>query len=104
TLIITIVIHEAGDSVVARVHNIKVDSTGLLMILGLPIGAFVNIAQEELARSTLKQKSAILTAGPLNNMILVALSLIGLYFIVSTLTPNPKNTPPQQQQGVLVIG
>ena len=101
-LIITIVIHEAGHGIVARVYNIKVDSTGILLILGLPIGAFVNIAQEELARSTLKQKSAILTAGPLNNMILVALSLIGLYFIVSTLTPIPTNTPPQQ--GVLVIG
>src|SRR5207253_5989994 len=35
-------------------------------------------------------------------MILVAVSLIGLYFIVSTLTPIPTNTPPQQ--GVLVIG
>src|SRR5947208_7542755 len=101
-LVITIIIHEAGHGVVARVHNIKVESTGLLLILGLPIGAFVNIAPEELARSTLKQKSAILTAGPLSNMILVALSLIGLYFIVSTLTPIPTNTPPQQ--GVLVIG
>ena len=101
-LIITIVIHEAGHGIVARVYNIKVDSTGILLILGLPIGAFVNIAQEELARSTLKQKSAILTAGPLHNMILVALSLIGLYFIVSTLTPIPTNTPPQQ--GVLVMG
>ena len=89
-MIITIVIHEAGHGIVARVYNIKVDSTGILLILGLPIGAFVNIAQEEL------------TAGPLNNMILVALSLIGLYFIVSTLTPIPTNTPPQQ--GVLVIG
>ena len=101
-LVITIIIHEAGHGIVARVHKIKVDSTGLLLILGLPIGAFVNIAQEELARSTLKQKSAILTAGPLSNMILVAVSLIGLYFIVSTLTPIPTNTPPQQ--GVLVIG
>jgi len=100
-LVITIIIHEAGHGIVARVHKIKVDSTGLLLILGLPIGAFVNIAQEELARSTLKQKSAILTAGPLSNMILVAVSLIGLYFIVSTLTPIPTNTPPQH--GVLVM-
>jgi membrane-associated protease RseP (regulator of RpoE activity) len=100
-LVITIIIHEAGHGIVARVHNIKVDSTGLLLILGLPIGAFVNIAQEELARSTLKQKSAILTAGPLSNMILVAVSLIGLYFIVSTLSPIPTNTPPQH--GVLVM-
>jgi len=101
-LVITIIIHEAGHGIVARVHNIKVDSTGLLLILGLPLGAFVNIAPEELGRSTLKQKSAILTSGPLNNMILVALSLIGLYFIVSTLTPIPTNSAPQY--GVVVLG
>lgn len=101
-LVVTIIIHEAGHGIVARVHHIKVDSTGILLFLGLPVGAFVNISAEELARSTLKQKSAILTAGPLNNMILVAVSLVGLYFIVSTLTPIPTNTPPQQ--GVLVVG
>ena len=91
-LIITIVIHEAGHGIVARVYNIKVDSTGILLILGLPVGAFVNIAQEELARSTLKQKSAILTAGPLNNMILVVLSLIGLYCLYSYSYSNEHST------------
>lgn len=101
-LVITIIIHEAGHGVVARVHNIKVESTGLLLILGLPIGAFVNIAPEELARSTLRQKSAILTAGPLNNMITVAICLVALYFIVSTLTPLPTNSVPQY--GLVVLG
>ena len=101
-LIITIVIHEAGHGIVARVYNIKVDSTGILLILGLPIGAFVNIAPEELARSTLRQKSAILTAGPLNNMITVAVCLVALYFIVSTLTPLPTNSAPQY--GLVVLG
>ena len=101
-LVITIIIHEAGHGVVARVHNIKVESTGLLLILGLPIGAFVNIAPEELARSTLRQKSAILTAGPLNNMITVAVCLVALYFIVSTLTPLPTNSAPQY--GLVVLG
>src|SRR6266516_4360128 len=101
-LVITIIIHEAGHGVVARVHNIKVESTGLLLILGLPIGAFVNIAPEELARSTLRQKSAILTAGPLNNMITVAVCLVALYFIVSTLTPLPTYSAPQY--GLVVLG
>ena len=100
-LVITIVIHEAGHGIVARVYNIKVDSTGILLFLVLPVGAFVNIAQEELSKTPLKQKSAILTAGPLNNMILVAVCLIGLYFLVSTLTPISTHSAPQN--GVLVM-
>ena len=70
-LVITIIVHEAGHGIVARVYNIKVESTGIVLILGIPIGAFVNIEREELAKTPLKIKSAILTAGPLNNMILV---------------------------------
>lgn len=101
-LIVTIVIHEAGHGIVARVYNIKVESTGILLFLGIPVGAFVNISPEELAKCTLKQKSAILTAGPLNNMIVVAVSLIALYFIVSTLTPIPTANIPQY--GLAVFG
>jgi membrane-associated protease RseP (regulator of RpoE activity) len=100
-LIITIIIHEAGHGIVARVYNIRVDSTGLVLFLGLPIGAFVNIEREELNKATLKQKSAVLTAGPLNNMILAGASLLALFLVVSTLTPLPPdlNAP---QFGVMV--
>ena len=42
-LVITIIIHEAGHGVVARVHNIRVDSTGIVLFLGIPKCAFVNI-------------------------------------------------------------
>ena len=101
-LVVTIIIHEAGHGIVARVYNVKVDSTGLLLILGFPIGAFVNIAQEELSRTPLKQKSAILTAGPLNNMVIAIVSLIALYFIASSLTPISTHNIPQN--GVVVIG
>jgi membrane-associated protease RseP (regulator of RpoE activity) len=101
-LVITIIIHEAGHGIVARVYNIKVDSTGILLFLGIPIGAFVNIEREELNRATLKQKSAVLTAGPLNNMIVAGASLLALYFVVSTLVPLPPdaNAP---QFGVIVV-
>lgn len=101
-LVITIIIHEAGHGVVARVHNIKVDSTGIVLFLVIPIGAFVNIERDELNRATLKQKSAVLTAGPLNNMILAAACLFGMYFVVSTLVPLPAN-PNDPQFGVMVI-
>jgi len=101
-LVVTIIIHEAGHGIVARVYNVKVESTGLLLILGFPIGAFVNIAQEELSRTPLKQKSAILTAGPLNNMIIALVCLFALYFIASSLTPIQTHNVPQY--GVVVIG
>lgn len=101
-LVITIIIHEAGHGVVARVHNIRVDSTGIVLFLGIPIGAFVNIERDELNRATLKQKSAVLTAGPLNNMILAAACLFGIYFVVSTLVPLPSD-PNAPQFGVTVI-
>jgi membrane-associated protease RseP (regulator of RpoE activity) len=101
-LIITIIIHEAGHGIVARVYNIRVDSTGIVLLLGLPIGAFVNIEREELNKATLKQKSAVLTAGPLNNMILAGVTLLALYFVISTLTPLPPN-PADPEFGVMVL-
>jgi membrane-associated protease RseP (regulator of RpoE activity) len=101
-LVITIIIHEAGHGIVARVYNIRVDSTGIVLFLGLPIGAFVNIEREELNNATLKQKSAVLTAGPLNNMILAGMTLLALYFVISTLTPLPAN-PADLKFGVMVI-
>jgi membrane-associated protease RseP (regulator of RpoE activity) len=100
-LIITLVVHEAGHGIVARVHNIRVESTGILLFLGIPVGAFVNIEQELLVKASMKQKSAILTAGALNNMILAAISLISLYFVISTLTPIA--TSGESKTGVVVM-
>jgi membrane-associated protease RseP (regulator of RpoE activity) len=102
-LIVTIVIHEAGHGIIARIYNVRVDSTGLVLFLGLPIGAFVNIEREELNKTTLKRKSAILTAGPLNNMILAGLSIAALYFVITTLTPLPPD-PNAPQFGIAVLG
>lgn len=100
-LVITIIIHEAGHGIVARVYGVKVDSTGLVLILGIPIGAFVNIEREELARTKLKEKSAILTAGPMNNMIVAGISLGLLFVVVSSLVPLP--LPGDTQYGVEII-
>lgn len=101
-LVVTIIIHEAGHGIVARVYNIRVDSTGLVLLLGLPIGAFVNIERDQLNKATLKQKSAVLTAGPMNNMILAGASLLALFLVVSTLTPLPPD-PSAPQFGIMVM-
>ncbi len=102
-LVVTIIIHEAGHGIVARVYNVRVDSTGIVLLLGLPIGAFVNIERDQLNKTTLKQKSAVLTAGPLNNMILAGASLVGLFLIIATLTPLPPD-PSAPQFGIMVVG
>lgn len=100
-LVLTIIIHEAGHGIVARVYGVKVESTGLVLILGFPIGAFVNIEREELTRTKLREKSAILTAGPMNNMIVAGLSLGLLYIVVSSLVPLPQ--PEDAQYGVEIM-
>ncbi len=86
-LVISVFIHEAGHGIVARVYGLKVDSTGIAFILFIPVGAFVNLDRDELNKATLKQKSAVLTAGPLNNMILAGISFALLFVVLSSLTP-----------------
>jgi membrane-associated protease RseP (regulator of RpoE activity) len=103
-LVLTIIIHEAGHGIVARVYGVRVESTGLVLILGIPIGAFVNIEREELARTRLKEKSAILTAGPMNNMIVAGLSLGLLYIVVSTLVPLPQQDGIQYGVEIMTVG
>jgi hypothetical protein len=102
SLIITIVVHEAGHGIVARVYNVKIESTGIVFFFVVSIGAFVNIEQKELEKRPLKHKSSILTAGVLNNMVLAGISLFGLYLVVSSLYPLPASG--EQETGVLING
>ncbi len=103
-LVITIIIHEAGHGIVARVYNTKVESTGVVLFLGIPIGAFVNIQQDELNRTSFKQKSAILTAGPMNNMILAGICFGLLFLLVSSLTPISNTSGDEPGITVLTVG
>lgn len=102
SLFITIIIHEAGHGIVARVYNVKLESTGIVLFFVVPIGAFVNIERNELEKTPLKHKSAILTAGPLTNIILAGISLFGLYLVISTLSPLPISGA--QEFGVSING
>jgi Zn-dependent protease/transcriptional regulator with XRE-family HTH domain len=102
SLIITIIVHEAGHGIVARVYNVKLESTGIVLFFVVPIGAFVNIERNELEKTPLKYTSAILTAGALTNMILAGISLFGLYLVISTLSPLPISGA--QEFGVSING
>jgi membrane-associated protease RseP (regulator of RpoE activity) len=102
SLIITIIVHEAGHGIVARVYNVKLESTGIVLFFVVPIGAFVNIERNELEKTPLKYTSAILTAGALTNMIVAGISLFGLYLVISTLSPLPISGA--QEFGVSING
>lgn len=103
-LVITIIIHEAGHGIVARVYNTKVESTGVVLFLVIPIGAFVNIQQDELNRTSFKQKSAILTAGPMNNMILAGICFGLLFLLISSLSPISNISGDEAGITVLTVG
>ena len=103
-LVITIIIHEAGHGIVARVYNTKVESTGVVLFFVIPIGAFVNIQQDELNRTSFKQKSAILTAGPMNNMILAGICFGLLFLLVSSLSPISNTSGDEPGITVLTVG
>jgi len=85
-LVLTIIIHEGGHGIVARVHGVKVESTGIVLFFVIPIGAFVNIERDELDNISLKQKSSIMTAGPMSNIILAGISLFLMFLLTSTLS------------------
>ena len=92
-LIIAMVVHEAGHGIVARVHGVKVESTGIVLLFILPIGAFVNIEKDELDKISLKHRSSILTAGITTNMIFAGISLLLIFLITFSLNVVQPATP-----------
>ncbi len=85
-LFLIILIHEFGHGLFARVFNLKVKSSGLVL-LGIIPGAFVEIDEKKLEKKRLKEKLAILTAGPFFNLLFGMLAFIFL-IIGNHLLPN----------------
>ncbi len=87
-LIIAIIIHEAAHGVVARSLGLKVKSSGLLFFIFIPIGAFVEVDDVELANARFRDSSRVLGAGAGVNFLLAAVCLMLLIFgVVSTMAP-----------------
>ncbi|MBI2185183.1 MAG: site-2 protease family protein [Thaumarchaeota archaeon] len=95
-LVVALVIHEGAHGVQARALGLPVKSAGLLLLLGLPIGAFVEVDEKEMEKVPLKSAGRVLAAGPGSNMVIAAISLVLLILTVGSMTPLAK--------GVGVIG
>jgi len=87
-LIIGITFHELAHGIVARSFNLKIKSTGLLLALGIPLGAFVEIG-DEFKSASKKVRGAVASAGPIANVVIfMGVTLITPYFheLPTTLT------------------
>jgi membrane-associated protease RseP (regulator of RpoE activity) len=86
-IVCAIAVHEGAHGVIARNLGLKVKSSGLLFFLFIPIGAFVDVDEEQLKKASAKVSSRVLAAGVGGNITVAAVCLIGLLVIVGGLTP-----------------
>ncbi|MBD3388909.1 MAG: hypothetical protein GF416_07570 [Candidatus Altiarchaeales archaeon] len=68
-LAVTLVSHEASHGILTRVAGVRLKSTGLLSVLALPIGAFVEPDEEELERKTTVDRMRVFTMGSFANLV-----------------------------------
>lgn len=86
-IICAVVIHEASHGITARSLGLKVNSSGLLFFLLIPIGAFVDVDEEQLKRSRPKVSSRVLASGVGGNIALAVVCLLCLLMVVNGLKP-----------------
>ena len=94
-LFIIVVVHEFSHGVVARVHNIKIKSSGIAFF-GPLLAAFVEPDEKQLDRSRDTTQYSMLAAGPFSNLILAGLVFALMFFALNPLD----NTLAQQADGV----
>jgi membrane-associated protease RseP (regulator of RpoE activity) len=87
--------HEFAHGVLARVHKIKLKSTGLLTLGIIPVGAFVEPDEKELEGRTSIQKMHVFAAGSFANVLVCAVSAILMFSLSAFLVSS---------DGVLVSG
>lgn len=86
-IICAVFIHEVAHGVAARSLGLNVNSSGLLFFLFIPIGAFVEVDEEQLKKSKPVASSRVLASGVAGNAVSAFLFLFLLLVIVSGLRP-----------------
>src|SRR5579885_698163 len=82
-----LIVHEASHGIVARANGFTVKDSGLIFFLFVPIGAFVELDEEELKKASPSSAGRILAAGAGSNFAVAVLALIFMLMIVSSYTP-----------------
>jgi len=86
-LVVALVVHEGMHGVIARNLKFRVKSSGLLFLLAIPVGAFVDVDEEQIKRAKPRNSSRVLAAGVGGNTAVAAVCLLCVLVITSGLTP-----------------
>ncbi|MEM4212674.1 MAG: site-2 protease family protein [Nitrososphaerota archaeon] len=86
-ILVAIIAHESMHGIIARMVGYQVKTTGMILFLGIPIGAFVEINEEELKSGKTRDVARVLSGGPISNVAVATLCLVGLLIIITGLQP-----------------
>ena len=86
-IVVAVVIHESAHGIVARSLGMKVKSAGVLLLLFLPIGAFVEVDDKQLKQVKSRDSLRVLGAGSGINMIFGVACILLLILVCSTMVP-----------------
>ena len=92
-IFVGIVIHELSHGVIARNLDIPVKSAGLLFLVILPIGAFVEVDDQKMDNISFKKSGRIIAAGSGSNLFVAIISLLLLVGVVNTMEPIADGIP-----------
>jgi membrane-associated protease RseP (regulator of RpoE activity) len=86
-IVCAIVVHEGAHGIIARNRGLNVKSSGLLFFLIIPIGAFVDVDEEQLTKAKPRDSLRVMAAGVAGNVVLALVCLLAVLLIVNGLTP-----------------
>lgn len=86
-IVVGIIVHEGAHGVIARSLGYSVKSSGLLFLLVIPIGAFVDVDENELEKGRAKDATRVMAAGPAMNIIVGIVCLLLLINLVYGMQP-----------------
>jgi membrane-associated protease RseP (regulator of RpoE activity) len=86
-IVCAIVVHEGAHGIIARNRGLKVNSSGLLFFLVIPIGAFVDVDEEQLTKAKHRDSLRVMAAGVAGNVVVALVCLLAVLLIVNGLTP-----------------
>jgi len=86
-IVCAIVVHEGAHGIIARNRGLNVKSSGLLFFLIIPVGAFVDVDEEQLAKAKSKDSLRVMAAGVGANIVVAIICILAVLLIVNGLTP-----------------
>lgn len=80
-ILISMIVHEFGHGIIARLHDVEANETGIGFLLILPIAAYVDIPEDKIMDEPPLKAIHILTAGIMNNIVLGIIAIIVMFVI-----------------------